>query len=155
VLTNHCIKNIIVLITILILLVLSACEESSQCTESTEITAHINFKTVNSRIKDTLINNLTVIGRDTPYYNSNNIKSVNLPLSQSSDTSEFKFTIGDQSDTFVFYSKREHYMVSYECGFTTRFILDTVITTNILTDSIKIIKSTVDISDETNIIFYF
>jgi len=148
-------KNIIILIIILFLLLLSACEESNQCTESTEITVHIDFKTVNSHTRDTLVNSLTVIGRDTPYYNDNNIKSINLALSQSSDTSEFKFAISDLVDTISFYSKREHFMVSYECGFATRFILDTVITQNILLDSFSIIKSTVDISDETNIIFYF
>jgi hypothetical protein len=46
-------------------------------------------------------------------------------------------------------------MISYECGFATRFSLDTVITRNIILDSVKIVKSIVDIYDETNIIFYF
>jgi hypothetical protein len=148
-------KNIIVLVAILVLLALSACEETNQCTQDTEINAHIDFKTANSKVRDSIVNNLTIIGRDTPYYNVNNIKSINLALSQASDTSEFRFTIGDQSDTISFYSKREQYMISYECGFATRFSLDTVITRNIILDSVKIVKSIVDIYDETNIIFYF
>jgi hypothetical protein len=148
-------KNIIVLVAILIMLVFSACEETNVCTQDTQITAHIDFKTVGGKVRDSIVNNLTVIGGDTPYYNVNNTKSIDLALSQTSDTSEFRFAIGDQSDTISFYSEREHYMISYECGFTTRFILDTVISRNIIIDSAKIIKSTVDISDETNIIFYF
>jgi hypothetical protein len=148
-------KNIIVLVAILVLLSFSACEETSQCTRETEINAHIDFKTAGIKVRDSIVNNLTVIGRDTPYYNVNNIKSIDLALSQASDTSEFRFAIGDQSDTISFYSKREQYMISYECGFATRFFLDTVITRDIIIDSVKIIKSLVDISDETNIIFYF
>jgi hypothetical protein len=151
-------KNIIVLIAIsaiLILLMFTACEETNQCTQSTEITAHIDFKTAGSKVRDSIVNNLTIIGGDTPYYNVNNIKSVDLALSQASDTSEFIFLINDVADTISFYSKREHYLVSYECGFATRFIMDTVITRNIILDSVSIIKSTVDVSDETNIIFYF
>jgi hypothetical protein len=148
-------KNIIVLVAILIALVFSACEKTNVCTRDTEITAHIDFKTAGTKVRDSIVDNLTVIGRDTPYYNVNNIKSIDLALSQSSDTSEYWFTIGDQSDTITFYSKREHYMISYECGFTTRFFLDTVLSGNNIMDSAKIIKNIVDISDETNIIFYF
>jgi hypothetical protein len=148
-------KNIFILVAILTVLVFSSCEETNICTQDTEITAHIDFKTISGKVRDSIVDNLTVIGRDTPYYNVNNIKSIDLALSQTSDTSEFRFAIGDQSDTISFYSKREHYMISYECGFATRFFLDTVITRNIIIDSVKIIKSIIDISDETNIIFYF
>jgi hypothetical protein len=66
-------KNIIVLVAILVLLALSACEETNQCTQDTEINAHIDFKTANSKVRDSIVNNLTIIGRDTPYYNVNNI----------------------------------------------------------------------------------
>ena len=49
-----------------------ACEESDQCTEDMEISVNIDFKTLSSGVKkDTIINNLTVIGKDTPYYNIN------------------------------------------------------------------------------------
>jgi hypothetical protein len=149
-------KSIFVLIVVLFLFLLLCCENSKQCTENPEITVNINFKTISDDgMKDTLIDKLTVIGKDTPYYNNNSIKSINLSLSQSSDTSKFKFVIDTVVDTIIFYSKREHFLVSYECGFATRFILDKIITQNKLLDSLSIIKATVTSSDETNIIFYF
>jgi len=149
----RCISGII---AILILLLLSNCEEAKQCTENTEISVNIDFKTLSSGIKkDTLINNLTVIGKDTPYYNNNNLNSISLALSQSSDTSEFKFAVDTILDIISFYSKREHFLVSFECGFATRFILEKVTSQNILIDSISIINPNVDRSDETNIIFFY
>ncbi len=142
-------------ILILIFLLLS-CEEVDECVDDTEVNVNIDLKTLVNNVEiDTFINALTIVGIDTPYYNSNNIKSVNLALSQLSDTSIYKFTVDTITDTVSFYSKREHYLVSYECGFTTRYILDTVITGNNLINAVSIIKAAVDSTDETNIIFYF
>ncbi len=147
-----CISGIV---AILILLLLANCEETIKCTENTEISVNIDFKTLSSGIKkDTLINNLTVIGKDTLYFNSN-LNSISLALSQSSDTSEFKFAVDTVMDTISFYSKREHFLISFECGFATRFILEKVISQDILIDSISIINPNVDRSDETNIIFFY
>jgi hypothetical protein len=148
-------KCISVIIAILILLLLSNCEESTQCTENTEISVNIDFKTLSNGIKkDTLINNLTIIAKDTPYYNSS-LNPVSLALSQSSDTSVFKFAVDTLSDIISFYSKREHYLISFECGFATRFILGKVISNDKLIDSISIINPNVDRFDETNIIFFY
>jgi hypothetical protein len=148
-------KCISVITAILILLLLSNCEESKQCTEDTEISANIDFKTIsNGTKKDTLISNLTIIAKDTPYYKSS-LNSVSLALSQSSDTSVFKFAVDSLSDIISFYSKREHYLISFECGFATRFILEKVISTNKLIDSISITNPNVDRFDETNIIFFY
>jgi hypothetical protein len=149
-------KHIFVIVAIPVLLMLSNCEESKTCNENVEILVNIDFKTLSSGIKkDTYINNLTVIGRDTPYYNYSNLNSISLALSQSSDTSQFKFTVDTILDTIFFYSKRKHFMVSYECGFATRFVLEEVTSQDILVDSILIIKPDVDRSDETNIIFFY
>ncbi len=149
-------KYIFVIVAVLVLIMLSNCEESKTCAENIEIKVNIDFKTLSSGIKkDTYINNLTVIGRDTPYYNYNNLNSISLALCQSSDTSQFKFTVDTISDTIFFYSKREHFMVSYECGFATRFFLEEVTSQDILLDSISIIKADVNRSDETNIIFFY
>jgi hypothetical protein len=148
-----CISFIAAILAIILLL---NCEEDKQCTEDIEISVNIDFKTISSGIKkDTLINNLTVIGKDTPYYNTNNLKSISLALSQSSDTSEFRFSVDTVPDTILFYSSRELFMISFECGFATRFILEKVISQDILIDSISIIKSNVDRSDETNVIFFY
>ncbi|UCH14320.1 MAG: hypothetical protein JSV22_14630 [Bacteroidales bacterium] len=149
-------KSVHVITAILVLFLFSNCEEDSQCTEEIEISANINFKTVSLGVrKDTSINNLTVIGRDTPYYNNNNLNSISLALSQVSDTSVFKFTVDTVTDTISFYYNREHYMVSFECGFATRFTLEEIITQNKILDSVSIIKPNVDMSDETNILFYY
>ena len=148
-------KCISVIVAILILLLLANCEETIQCTENTEISVNIDFKTLSSGIKkDTLVNNLTVIGKDTLYFNSN-LNSISLALSQSSDICEFKFAVDTVPDTISFYSKREHFLISFECGFATRFILEKVISQDILIDSISIINPNVDRSDETNIIFFY
>jgi len=147
-----CISGIIAILT---LLLLANCEESIQCTEDIEISVNIDFKTLSSGVKkDTLINNLTVIAKDTPYYNSN-LNSISLALSQSSDTSEFQFVVDTVLDTISFYSKREHFMISFECGFATRFILEKVISQDILIDSISIINPNVDRFDETHILFFY
>ena len=147
-----CISGII---AILILILLANCEESLQCTDDTEISVNIDFKTLSSGVKkDTLINHLTVIGKDTPYYN-NNLNSISLALSQSSDTSEFKFAVDTVLDTISFYSKREHFLISFECGFATRFVLEKVISQDILIDSISIINPNVDRFDETHILFFY
>ncbi len=148
-------KCISVIVAVLILLLLANCEESVQCTEDIDISVNISFKTQSSGVKkDTLINNLTVIARDTFYYNMN-LNSINLALSQSSDTSDFKFAVDTLTDTISFYCKRELFMISFECGFATRFILDTVISQGILIDSISIINPNIDRSDETHILFFY
>ena len=149
-------KSIFTIIAILVLFLLSNCEEANQCTEDTEISLNIDFKTVYLDVKkDTSINNLTVTGKDTPYYNDNNLNSISLALSRLSDTSEYKFTVDTVVDTISFYSKREHFLVSFECGFATRFTLEKVVTQDKLLDSVSIIEPNVDMSDETNIIFYY
>lgn len=148
-------KIIHVLVIIMLLLSLVKCEDSTQCTEETDMTVNIEFKKLNGINTDTMINNLTIIGLDTPYLNNNNIKSINLSLSQTSDTSEFSFAVDTVIDTISFYSKRELYLISYECGFATRFKLDSVSTSEHIINAVSIIKPEVDITDETNIIFYF
>ncbi len=149
-------KGIYVIIAILVLFLYSNCEEDSQCTEEIEITANIGFKTVSQGVrKDTTISNLTVIGMDTPYYNNHNLNSISLALCQVSDTSEYKFTVDTVTDTICFYYNREHYLVSFECGFATRFTLKEIVTQDKLLDSVSIVKPDVDISDETNILFYY
>lgn len=148
-------KNIYVLINILLFFSLLNCEDSTECGEDTEITVKIDFKKYNNVNEDSLINNLTVIGIDTPYLNNNNINSINLSLSQTSDISEFKFNVDTLVDTISFYSKRELYLISYECGFATRYTLDSVITYEKIINAVSIIESAVDSTNETNIIFYF
>ena len=148
-------KIIYILVIIALLLSLLNCEDSSHCAEETEITVNIDFKKLNSINTDTIINNLTIIGLDTPYLNNNNIKSVNLSLLQISDTCEFTFAVNTVVETISFYSKRELYLISYDCGFGTRFTLDSVITGKKIINAVSIIKPEVDITDETNIIFYF
>lgn len=145
-----------VILIVILSFFLLACEEVDECVDDTEVNVNIDFKTlVNNIEKDTIINELTIIGNDTPYFNSINIQSVHLPLSQISDTSIYKFTVDTITDTVSFCSTREHYLVSYECGFTTRYTIDTVITLKKLINEVSIIKSAVDSTNETNIIFYF
>jgi hypothetical protein len=149
-------KCTLAILKVILVFFLLACEKVDECVDDTEVNVNIDFKSfVNNIEKDTVINELTIIGNDTPYYNSINIQSVHLPLSQISDTSIYKFIVDIITDTVSFYSRREHYLVSYECGFTTRYTLDTVITREKLINSVSIIKSSVDSTDETNIIFYF
>ncbi len=149
-------KGIPLISYLIFFILLISCEEVDKCVDDTVVNVNIDFKYMfNNKVKDTAINELTITGKDTPCYNLNNIHYVNLALSQVSDTTIYKFAVGTVTDTVSFISDRELYLVSYECGFATRYMLDTVITRERVINSVSIIKSAVDSTDETNIIFYF
>ncbi len=84
-----------------------------------------------------------------------NQENITFWLNQESDTSTFKFTIEDKSDTLDIISSRSTHFISYECGFVTYFEIDTIVQrTKNLIDSISIAKKTLTLSNEENIKIY-
>ncbi len=83
------------------------------------------------KISDTIVKNLSVITSNRVLlYDSVSAGQIQLPLSQLSDTSMFYFYFDSIAiDTFWIYVQRRVEMISPECGYNTKFILDSVINT--------------------------
>lgn len=96
-----------------------------------------------------------ISGIETLWVDSSKVKAIRLPLSQIADSSVIAIKLGyKSSNPFDYYTikyRRSQVFINYECGFRTDFFIDTLISTNILIDSIFINNRVVTDVDEEHI----
>jgi hypothetical protein len=147
-------KNLKLKIYFLIIIffsVLSSCEDASDCNYEANRKVKLAFSTYNEVKKlysDTTVSSLDInCSNDTILYSNASASSVGLPLSQLSDTSIFYFvfdSIATDKDTVTFISSRKLEMISSNCGFNTRFAIDSVIYSKNNISEIQIVEKNID-----------
>jgi hypothetical protein len=93
--------------------------------------------------------------RDSLLYDSaQNVNSLLIPLCPDKDKCTYIFSIDSLKDTLQFYYTRDFKLVSQDCGFQAVYELDTIHFTKWNIDSVSIINSTVQSSDEKHLEIY-
>lgn len=108
---------------------LVACDDTSDCRYLENRKVKLNFAKNNKALTDTTIKFLSVYVpamNNKELYDSISSETLNLSLSQNSDTSVFIVKIKKIYDTLIFISTRRLEMISSECGFNTRFYVDSL-----------------------------
>ncbi|RAJ75147.1 hypothetical protein CLV59_110196 [Chitinophaga dinghuensis] len=142
------------------LLGMAACEnETKVCDQTLRADLHIGFKHDSAGIvRDTIFRAVTTLAlnRDTLLKNSNT-GTIYFPLSPVADSSQFLVKIDSllQGDTITFRYQRTPQFISAGCGFGTTFILDTVLFTSHMIDSVQIITKSVTNSNDTHLYIYY
>ncbi|MCX7986956.1 MAG: DUF6452 family protein [Bacteroidales bacterium] len=108
--------------------VIYQCTDTTDCKYTANRSLKLNFTQLssNNKLVDTIVSGLTVTtSNGIALYDSVSAKQLQLPLSQLSDTSIFYFYFDSIAiDTMYVFAKRTIEMISPECGFNTRFLLD-------------------------------
>lgn len=148
----------IVLVACFFILFIS-CESEDTCEQTVISTLKAGFYSIQDSIPEAIsVDNFTAygIGRSDSliYDGENSVSSFELPLSPSSDTTGFIFTLDTEIDTIIFIYNREFHLLSMECGFTTYFEIDGIEYTLNAIDSVSIIKKTATTGDDENIQIY-
>ena len=136
-----------------------SCESEKICELSTVSILNAGFYSVPDSIPEAVsVDDLTVygIGREDSliYDQASSVGSFVLPLSPSSDTTGFVFTLGADTDTITFLCSRELHLLSMECGFTTYFYIERIDNTSNVIDSISVVNEKVTTGDDENIQIY-
>jgi hypothetical protein len=132
-----------------ILIVITSCDDTADCGYEANRKVKLAFATQNKDKKtyaDTTVSKLTIYkSNNKSLYDSASASQVGLPLSQLSDSSEFIFKFDSiAQDTLIFISERKLEMISSNCGFNTRFSIDTVIYTKHNISEITIVEKNID-----------
>ncbi len=142
----------------LIVLILAAvsCSDSDVCDQKIRVTLKVQFLAADEgNEKDTLLQYVTVYGiarEDSLLYDTAvNIQSIELPLDPASANLRFVIKIGSVSDTLNLNYGSSMQFVSYACGFSPVYHLNTIVFTYHNFDSIHIVNRTVDTENEENL----
>ena len=109
---------------------LSSCQPQEICDNHDLPFLVVRFKTIQSSItSDTIISGVTLYGiregkADSLLYDSLSLSRMELPLDPSHNYSNFVFSVYDLTDTLTIVHTNDIYLISYSCGFATRFTLD-------------------------------
>ena len=129
-----------------------SCSDSSDCRYLENRKVKMFFVKNNKTYSDTTISKFSVIipALSKNFYDTISSNTLNLSLSQNSDTSIFIFKIKNTkdtlyvSDTLVFFSTRKLEMISSDCGFNTRFVVDSLLYTDNNILSIQKLEGNID-----------
>lgn len=129
-------------------LLLSSCDDSADCNYEANRKVKLAFSKKNAKgISDTTIADTLIVKSSIGkvIYDTSYVGQIGLPLSQANDTSVFYLNFDKKFfDTLTFISNRKIEMVSSNCGFNTRFTIDTLIYTTNKISSIIIVEKNID-----------
>lgn len=125
-------RKLIFILGSILFVCLVACDDSSDCRYLENRKVKMAFGKISAKkIADTTVSNITieVPATKVKLYDSASANQVGLNLSQDADSSLYIMRIGNKTDTILCYYTRHLEMVSSECGFNTRFKVDSVLHT--------------------------
>lgn len=106
----------------------TSCTDTIDCKYTANRSVKVNFTQLNTRntLVDTTVSSFSVVtASGVLLYDSVSARQIQLPLSQLSDTSLYYFYFDSIAiDTFRIFVQRNIEMISPECGFNTRFTID-------------------------------
>ncbi|MEZ5070423.1 MAG: DUF6452 family protein [Bacteroidales bacterium] len=137
-------------------LLLPSCYTHYVCDQDTDSYLLVGFRhIVEGEVADSTLADVTVYGirenrADSLILNVRDVSKMSLPLNPHADISRFVIEQDGQLDTLTVNHNNAVYLLSYSCGFATRFqLLDVVCTMD--TDSLVILNPNVDVKYETNL----
>lgn len=138
--------------------VIISCNEEEVCDQKVRSMLYATFKKVKDGEEiDTTLNNLSLrgLGMDSLIYNNvNNLNQIELSLNPEDHTSTFIITLDSIYDTIHLFYQHELIFVSYPCGFTTYYTIDSAKYTTNKIDSLILTNPIIDPeSEETYKIF--
>jgi hypothetical protein len=158
--TKRCIPYIILLV-----LALSSCNTLSICDDDSQSYLTCRFRTLeNGEIKDTTLEAISIYGirgssRFGLLYDSAAINKILLPLDPLQGNTEYVFFTPEKMDTLRIDHESEAYLISYDCGFAARFILENFRWGDDLIKDVEVQLENVDAenlpADEAHIWIYF
>lgn len=140
-----------------LLLMMTSCEEDQICDENTKTYLNAGFyKAVSGELQDSVLNNLRIFspGMDSLIYDSSGISSIKLPLDYAASQTQFIMINDSVADTLVFSYDKEMIFISYQCGFAPEYELLSTEHSSEGIDSVRVINSKIETTDEENLRIY-
>lgn len=141
---------------ILLIFLSPGCSTLQICDDDNETVMVVRLKTISDgQTSDTILNGLSVWGfREGEslglLYDSITLSRMILPLDPSATESSFILSNSEMRDTLVVIHDSEAYLISYECGFAMRFLLNEVFIERTWMQDVEIVREDVDAETETN-----
>jgi hypothetical protein len=113
-----------------LLLLFFSCATQEVCNDDNQSYLVAKYRTKgDGEERDTIMAGMTIYGiregkPDSLLYDSISMSKANLPLDPNSDTTSFVFSNTIQQDTLVITHSSEIYLITYDCGFASRFSLE-------------------------------
>ena len=113
-----------------LLLLFASCATQEVCDDDNQSYLIAQFRTEEDGVeRDTIMGGMTIYGiregkPDSLLYDSISISKAQLPLDPNNDITSFVFSNAVEQDTLVLTHSSEIYLISYDCGFTSRFSLE-------------------------------
>ncbi len=135
-----------------------SCTEEEVCDQKVRSVLYAKFKKVHAGAEeDTTLNNVTLygLGNENMIYDStNNLSQIGMLLNPELNVSSFIIKLDSIYDTMSFYYQHELIFISYPCGFSAIFTIDSSICTTNKIDSLILTDPIIDPeSEETYNIF--
>jgi len=141
---------------IILMLAFASCDTQDICDEDSQSILVARFRTtVTWEITDTLVPGISVYGiregkPDSLLYDSATVSKIELPLDPSHDQSRFVMSTEEKADTLILQHSSEAYLISYNCGFAARFVLEEFNHSGGMIVDIELINPSVDAEMETD-----
>ena len=139
---------------VLVAFAVVSCESDSPCSENVVSRVNAGLYTLVEGEEVTLtVDTLTMYGisRHDSVLSGSNVSIFNFPLSMHAESSSFIMTADTLTDTLELFYTTRLVLISTQCGFTTNFDIQSLNFTENFIDSISIVKSNVDLTDEENL----
>lgn len=131
-----------------------SCESDAPCTDN--VVSRVNaglYTLVEGEAVVFTAGQLSIYGISHPdsVLQGSNVRIFNFPLSMHAESSRFILTADALTDTLELFYTTKLALISVQCGFTTNFDIQSVNFTQNFIDSISIVKSNADLTDEENL----
>ncbi|MDB4334766.1 DUF6452 family protein [bacterium] len=134
-------RCLLIPILLLLLVAFYSCDSEELCLSNQESLQGSFYSVEQTSEKDTTPSNVTIYGvgrMDSLLQDSASVGSFFLPLSHSSDTTQFVFKIGSSTDTIEVVHSKELAYISEDCGFMFNFDIKSLRSTYTVIDTVII-----------------
>jgi len=139
-----------------LLLIFTSCATQEVCDDDNQSYLVAKFRTkVDGEERDTTLTGMTIYGiregkPDSLLSDSLSWSMFDLPLDPNNDITSFVFSNAIQQDTLVLSHSSEIYLISYDCGFASRFSLEEYTTSGTWIKEIVLRNGEIDAALETD-----
>ena len=147
-------KAKITFISLLIAITMSSCESNSPCSDNVVSRVNVGLYTIIEGEETGLkVGQLSLYGISRPdsVLQGSNVSKFSFPLSMHAESSSFILTADTLTDTLELFYATRLALISPQCGFTSNFQIQSLNYTANFIDSISIVKSNADLTDEENL----
>jgi len=141
---------------LILLLFIASCATQDICDDDSQSYLVVRFKTLEEgNITDTIMGGMSIYGiregkADSLLYDSLSVSVVELPLDPNNESSQFVLSNELRQDTLLLSYTSEAYLISYSCGFASRFTLEQFSNNGSWVSDMEMIEGEIDAELETN-----